>query len=245
MTDKRIRVSIIVACYNEGLVLKESLNSLIRFMDCTNYEYEVILVEDKSNDDTLSKCQEFVNKYPNFKLICHEFNRGRGKTVTDGILASENNVVAFIDIDLETPVHYLLPLFQAIQDGADVGIADRIYKIKAHSLHRWVLSKGYMHLVRLFCKTPIFDSESGCKAFNKESILPVLKEINDERWFWDTEIIVRSYYKKLNIMQVPTLFIRRREIPSTVKLFRDSIRQFSKLLKFSKEIRGKYIVSSQ
>jgi glycosyltransferase involved in cell wall biosynthesis len=244
MTDKMNKVSIIVACFNEGIVLDESLNFLIKFMDSTTFEYEVILVDDKSEDDTLARCKSFVDKYSNFKLISHPHNRGRGKTVTDGILASKYDVVAFIDIDLETPVHYLLPLFKTIEEGADVAVAERIYKIKTHSIHRWILSKGYMYLVKLYCKSPLLDTESGCKAFNKKSILQVLTEIEDERWFWDTEVVVRSYYKKLIIKQVPTLFIRRREIPSTVKLFRDSIRQFAKLLHFSKEIKKKYFASS-
>ncbi|MBU1628320.1 glycosyltransferase family 2 protein [bacterium] len=240
MSEENVKVSIVIACYNESTILEESLNTIIRLMQYSKFEYEVILVDDKSRDDSLSICRKFVDKYPFFKLITHEKNRGRGKTVTDGIHASNNNIVAFIDIDLETPAHYLIPLFELINNGADVAIAERIYKVKVHSLHRWITSKGYMFLVKLYCRTPLLDTESGCKAFNKENILPVLAEIKDERWFWDTEIVVRSHYKNLKIKQFPTLFIRKREVLSTVKLFRDSIRQYIKLVKFRKELSHKY-----
>src|SRR4030042_4152374 len=111
MSEKNVKVSIVIACYNDSLVLEESLITIIKLMEGSKYDYEVILVDDKSKDDTLSICRRFVDRYPFFKLIVHESNRGRGKTVSDGIHASNNNIVAFIDIDLETPAHYLFPLF--------------------------------------------------------------------------------------------------------------------------------------
>jgi len=237
MAKNRIKASIIIACYNEELVLEQNLNEIINVMDNTSLDYEIILVDDRSEDNTLLICRKFIDKYPNFRLLTHERNRGRGKTVADGIESAKGEIAAFIDIDLETPAHYLPPLFKLILDGADIGIAERIYKIKVHSLHRWILSKGYMFLVRILCKTPTLDTESGCKAFNREKILPILSECQDEKWFWDTETVVRAYYKNLKIMQIPTLFIRKREIPSTVKLFRDSVRQFVKLIQFAYNIR--------
>jgi glycosyltransferase AglD len=240
MVETQASVSIVVACYNEESILRQSLDTIIKVMNASKMRYEIILVDDKSSDGTLSACKEIIREHPDFQLLTHDRNRGRGKTVTDGIIAAKNDVVAFIDIDLETPAHYLPPLFQLILSGADVAIAERVYKIKPHSLHRWVLSKGYMYLAKIFCNTPRLDTESGCKAFNRKKILQILSQIKDERWFWDTEIVIRSYCEGLVIKQLPTLFIRRREIPSTVKLFRDSFRHFIKLIQFQHELKVKY-----
>ena len=71
--------------------------------------------------------------------------------------------------------------------------------------------------------------------FNTKKIIPILEEIRDEGWFFDTEIIARSYYKKYKIKMLPTLFIRKPEKTSTVRVFNDSLKYFKNLLKFRKE----------
>ena len=108
----------------------------------------------------------------------------------------------------------------------------RIYKIKWDL--RWTLSKGYVHLVKLVCKTPFQDTEAGLKFFNREKILPILDEIEDTHWFWDTEILARAYHHGLKIAEVPVLYIRGSPSYTTVKFSSDTFYYFKKLLRFRK-----------
>lgn len=85
-------------------------------------------------------------------------------------------------------------------------------------------------------KVNFHDTEVGFKFFNHQKILPILDEIEDSRWFWDTEIIVRSYYKWLKIKEYPALFLKSFEKKSTVKVFRDSWDCFRKLISFRKKL---------
>ena len=90
---------------------------------------------------------------------------------------------------------------------------------------------------------PKLDTEAGFKFFNKKRIIPILKEAENKGWFWDTEIIVRSYYKKYKIKQIPALFIKKKNKISTVRIFRDSLDYFKNLIVFRKKIRkvrGRY-----
>ena len=90
-------------------------------------------------------------------------------------------------------------------------------------LHRWVLSRGYNRLVRWALGQSFRDSETGCKFFLAEKLAPILDEIENEGWFWDTEIMVRSALRGYTIEELPTVFIRRPELGSTVRLLSDTL----------------------
>ncbi|MCK4816210.1 glycosyltransferase, partial [bacterium] len=74
-------VSIVIACYNESPHLKWSIGEIIRVMDHTPYSYELIFIDDCSQDDTRRLIQELIGKYShdhNMQSLFHEKNTGRG-----------------------------------------------------------------------------------------------------------------------------------------------------------------------
>jgi hypothetical protein len=157
---------------------------------------------------------------------------GRGRAVTDGIRIAQGDIVGYIDIDLEVHARYIPSLAQAILRGADLATAHRIYKVQPRLFHRFVLSSGYIWLMQTLLDVPLKDTETGFKFFKRSRILPVLDEIDDERWFWDTEVMVRSYLKGYTIEEIPCLFVRRYDKQSTVNIFRDTLDYFVKLWRF-------------
>ena len=78
------------------------------------------------------------------------------------------------------------------------------------------------------------DTETGFKFFNRGKILPVLEQVQDKRWFWDTEIMVRALWNGLNITEIPCLFMRRSDKKSTVNLRKDIWDYLAKLYRFQK-----------
>ena len=90
-------------------------------------------------------------------------------------------------------------------------------------------------LVKLLLKLDLKDTETGCKFFNREKILPILEEIHDRHWFWDTEIMARAYIKGLKIIETPSIFIRK-GFYTRVRIFRDSLVQFRNLARFKREL---------
>jgi glycosyltransferase involved in cell wall biosynthesis len=235
---KNIELSLIVPCYNEAPHLENSLRKLKQVLDTMVYGYEIIIIDDTSKDNTVEIAENFIksnNADGNIILIKHQQNCGRGKTVNEGIAAARGEIAGFIDIDFSTSPWYIPALVAEIKNGADVVIGQRIYKLKFKVLHRWILSKGYKFLVRLLLGRDLGDTESGCKFFDRNKIIPVLSRVKDERWFWDTEIIARSYVAGLKISQLPTVFIRE-SLYTTVKIFGDSWRHFVNLIKLKKEL---------
>lgn len=239
--ERTIDLSLIIPCYNEQSYLKENLALLKQVLDASSLSYEMIIVDDSSRDRTVNIAKEFISENQgkaDLALLIHGKNQGRGRTVSDGIRAARGNIAGFVDIDLSTSPWYILPLAAEIKKGADVVLGQRIYKLKLKTLHRWILSKGYKFLVRMLLGCELGDTESGCKFFKREKIIPVLFRVRDEKWFWDTEIIARAHLAGLKISQVPTVFIRE-SLYTSVKIMRDSWRHFINLIRFRREIRKK------
>lgn len=231
-------VSIVIACYNEESLLKDSVNKVMTIMDSTRWNYELIFVDDYSRDQTRSQIDQIIHEHPDsaIKKIFHEKNTGRGRTVSDGISIAQGRYVGYLDIDLEVGAHYIPYMVDALIQGYDVATAYRIYKATFKLLIRTIVSVGYRKLMRFLLKVPLIDTETGYKFFNREKILPVLARTRDEGWFWDTEIMTRSYHAGLKIIELPCLFIRLYDKKSSVHLITDSIVYFRKLIAFRNEL---------
>lgn len=234
VTD-HVDLSLVVPCYNEAAHLHRSLDDVLAILDQSSLSYEVILIDDHSTDATVDRMHEYVNIHPHHRLraVFHEENKGRGATVTEGIRLSAGRFVGFLDIDLEISARYLPSAVVQLREGrADMVLAERNYKFQLSSLPRWLTTTGYRWLVQHVLRIPPFDTEAGFKFFRRELVLPVLEEVRDPHWFWDTEITVRCWDRGLRIHREPVLFIRRRDKVSTVHLLRDSVRSLRALSAF-------------
>jgi hypothetical protein len=100
-----------------------------------------------------------------------------------------------------------------------------------------VLSKGYIRLSNRLLGTKGIDSEVGFKFFNKATMMDIIQRVEDNHWFWDTEIVYRARHAGKKIVEVPALFTRLRSKRSTVRIVRDTWRYIVKLLRLKEKIR--------
>ena len=98
---KKPDYSLIIACYNEGSTFEESLNKISTQVKKMKGVWEIIFVEDRSTDNTKAIVEKFIRENKNAKAIYHNRNLGRGKSVTDGIIASRGDICGYIDADFE------------------------------------------------------------------------------------------------------------------------------------------------
>ena len=232
----KVEVSIIIACYNEGPTFESSVKRVVEVLENLNKKWEIIFVEDKSNDETKNSVEKFADGLEGASAIYHSKNMGRGKSVSDGIKAAKGRICGFLDIDLEVDAKYIEVFVNEIEKGADMTIGVRFYDHSLKSLPRVVASKLYSTTVSSLLKIPLADTETGYKFFNRSKILPIVKKSKNKGWFWDTEICARTYWAGLKISQVPVLFNRRRDKKSTVRLIPDSFEYLKQLLKFRSQI---------
>jgi glycosyltransferase involved in cell wall biosynthesis len=239
MSVPRVDLSLVLACYGEERILEESVRQIVEVLDSARWSWEVIFVDDASRDGTRGVIDALIAGYGDrpFRRLFHEHNTGRGRTVADGFRLAHGRFVGFIDVDLEVHPRYIPSMLLALEDGADVATAHRVYKLQPRLFSRFLASQGYVHLMRWALGVHVRDPETGFKFFRRERIMPLLDEVQNDGWFWDTEIMVRSLIAGLTIREVPCLFIRRYDKASTVRLAQDSLEYAGNLWRFRGTVR--------
>jgi len=232
-------ISLVLACYNEAEIFEDSVKKIINTLNKTDYTWEIIFVDDKSQDNTKELIKKALKQYSrqNLQAVYHQKNQGRGQTVVDGFKKAQGKFVGYIDIDLETSEWYLPQFIENLEKGADVVNSWRIYDFKLWTLPRWLGSKGYTWLRKLFLGLPYKDTEGGYKFFKRKKLKPLLKKVKYKDWFFDTEIMALCFKNKLKVKEIPVAFVRRSDKTSTVKFIPDTIKYFKNLIKFSKEFK--------
>ncbi len=118
-------ISIVIPAFNEGAGIRELHG---RLKDCAatwNEDYEFILVDDGSTDDTLAVAEDIAWADPRFKVVSLSRNFGQQPAVTAGLEHAVGDLVAIIDADLQDPPEELPRFFQKCREGYDVVYAIR------------------------------------------------------------------------------------------------------------------------
>lgn len=241
---KQIEISVILPVYNEAKILRKSVTEVRKVMEQTKYRYEIIIAEDASRDGTAAIAKMLSEEFPHVVWIHREERRGRGSAVANAIMQSRGSICGYLDADLETPAHYIPIFVSAIEAGADVASADRVYQMtfweKCVRAHKVLAHTVYAALSRAALGVPLRDIESGFKFFRRERILPILTQIKDAHWFWDTEVMVRPYYAGYVVKEIPVVFTLDPAHESKVDLIKDSLDHLRQLLAFRREIKQTY-----
>lgn len=234
---KKPDVTLILPCYNEDEHLESSVKRIFKVLLKATFTSEVIFIDDKSTDNTrkmLKLIKKAYNRY-NVRIFYHSHNKGRGATVSEGIMKSKGEIVGYIDIDCEVSPTYIPQFVKAIQSGYDLSVAERVYRISTSTIPRWMLSKVYRKMVNFLFNLNL-DTEAGYKFFKRKKILPLLYKIKSNHWFWDSEIIIYSYLSGLKIQSIKVVFTRRGDKTSTVRLIPDTVDYFKNLYRLKKKL---------
>jgi glycosyltransferase involved in cell wall biosynthesis len=239
MTD----VSLIIPCYNSASSLEKRVADFEAVLQCTHWSWEILLCDDASRDDTPRICRELAEAAPERRrYLPSAVNRGRGRNVADGLRATTGRIVGFSDADASTSAAYLVPAVQALESGFDIAEANRAYKIEPTKLpyiaHRLFAHMVYSALVAKVLDIHGHDTETGFKFFRREVMVDLVSLCRSDGWFWDTEVIANAHRRGYRVADIPSLFVRTKGMPSTVRLLKDSWIQFRSLMRFARENPG-------
>ena len=148
--------------------------------------------------------------------------QGRGRALNRAFKAASGEVLCYIDVDLATDMKYLEKLVRAVSvDGYDFATGSRMMPESdaKRPFKREFASRGYNFLVRLFLRSKLYDHQCGFKAFRREALFELLDEIENQHWFWDTELLVRAQHKGYRVMEFPVYW--RHGGSSKVNLVKD------------------------
>lgn len=196
--------------HNEGHVIAWTLTRLQRFLaDETRYRWRIVVVDNASTDGTLSTAAR-VSSEIDAIAVRHFPRKGRGGALRSAWSCSRADVVAYMDADLSTGLEALVPLVDAIVvGGADIAIGSRV-ALGAQldrRLGREILSRGYNAVLRAVLRARFHDAQCGFKALRADAARALLPLVDDDGWFFDTELLITAQRSGLAIAEIPVRWI--------------------------------------
>ena len=104
------KISIICPFYNEQSIIENAVHDLIKLLDSIEYDYELILVNDGSTDDSVFEIEEIISSNENIKLVTYSQNQGRGFAIQSGIVKSIGDIIITTEIDLSWGSNVILDI---------------------------------------------------------------------------------------------------------------------------------------
>ena len=200
------QLEIVIPVYNEARQLASSVTALRTFLD-TRFPLTtlVTVVDNASTDDTWTIASGLSASLPGVQAL-HLDRKGRGRALRAAWTSSRSPVVAYMDVDLATGLEALLPLVAPLLTGhSDVAIGTRLAP-GAHVVRgarREIISRSYNLLLKTALANSCSDAQCGFKALRREAVDAVLPLVDDEAWFFDTEVLITAQRLGLRIHEVP------------------------------------------
>lgn len=228
-----LELSVVIPAYNEERRLPAYLVEILAYLDVQPFSFEVIIVDDGSQDSTAEMVERFAAGNSKVHLIRLPQNRGKGYAVKTGMLKACGKLRLFADADGATPITELAGLKKAIEVGADAAVASRALHDDSHivqtKFHRKLMGNVFNFIVRTLTVIGINDTQCGFKLFSAEAANAVFPLQRIQDFGFDVEVLYICQKKGYRIVEVP---VNWTDIPGTkVRLIRDSLRMFKDVVK--------------
>ena len=239
-------VSVVAPVYNEETVIEQFHARVAGALG--HLEFELVIVDDGSTDETPDIVQRWMERYPRLHLVKNPGNRGKGYSVRNGLLQAAGEIVMFTDADLSSPMEEAERLFAAIHGSdetpaADVAIGsrwlDKQKQIVHQPLYRRFFGRCFNWVTRKVIGLPFKDTQCGFKAFKREAAQTIFRLQTIERWGFDPEILFIAQKLKYNIAEVPVTW--GHDERSRMSYLKDGMKMLQEMLEIrTNSLRGRY-----
>jgi glycosyltransferase involved in cell wall biosynthesis len=200
-----IDVEIVIPVYNEEHSLRPCVDRLLKYLNTFPLTATVTVVDNGSTDDTWQFAQDLAFEYP--KVSARNIGeKGRGRALRAAWMASSAKVVTYMDVDLSTDLDALLPLVAPLLSGhSDISIGSRLARGSrvVRGPKREFISRSYNLLLRGTLGVRFSDAQCGFKAIRSDRARELLPLVEDQEWFFDTEMLAIAERAGLRIHEVP------------------------------------------
>lgn len=231
---RKVKLSVVIPAYNEAENFKRGvLDQVYTYLRKQRYNWEIVLVNDGSTDQTWKCLRRFAHRSPRIKII-DVAHSGKVGAVSAGVMASKGEIILFTDFDQSTPITQVSKVLKEFSRGAHLVIGNR--KSPERSLLGLLRSKTFSLLVQLIVLPGISDTQCGFKAFQNNiakelfSALEVTRHTQKGGYMgaFDVELLFLARQRGYQIKPIPVCW---REIKSDklsfsepFKMLRDVIR---------------------
>jgi len=239
-----IDLSVIIPTFNEEPNIRGSAEAVVAYLREQERSWELLLVDDGSQDGTLAIEQAIAQGEPRVRVLAHSPNRGKGCAVRQGMLEARGAARLFLDADYSTPIEECDKLLPCLEQGFDIAIGVRrgpaVQLETRPPLHRHVLGELYIRLASWLLGSRVSDFNCGFKAFRGEAAERLFRLQRRDDWSFDAEVLVLAERLGYRIKGVPVRWAHV-QTTSKVRPIRDGIRSFRALLAIRRDLlRGAY-----
>src|ERR1700733_256887 len=203
-------VEVTIPVYNEEKVLAESVRRLHSYLTAEfPFRFVITIADNGSTDSTLVLAREISARLAGVRAV-HLDRKGRGCALRHVWGSSDADVVAYMDADLSTGLDAFLPLVAPLLSGhSDLATGSRLMRGSdvVRGLKRETISRGYNLLLHAFLATRFSDAQCGFKAARTEVVRALLPAVEDDGWFFDTELLMLAQRRGLRIAEIPIVWV--------------------------------------
>jgi glycosyltransferase involved in cell wall biosynthesis len=226
-----MKLSIVMPVYNE----KDTLEEIVRRVQATPYEKEIIIVDDASTDNSRQIIDRLAQEANNIRPFYHQQNQGKGAALRTGFSQASGDIVLIQDADLEyNPIDY-----PALLAPIEKGLADVVYgsRLVGGAPHRvlffwhYVGNKVLTTLSNMFTNLNLTDMETCYKVFKTEIIQKI--RITADRFGVEPELTAKIAKQRCRIYEVPISYDGRDYTHGKKITWKDGIAALYYIIKFS------------
>ena len=203
-------VDIVIPIYNEQAGLAASVRRLHAYLsDSFPLPWLITIADNASIDGSWGIACQLASELDGVQAI-HLDEKGRGRALRTAWSISPAPVVAYMDVDLSTDLGALLPLVAPLVSGhSDVAIGTRLASGShvARGPKREAISRSYNLILKAALHSTFSDAQCGFKAVRADAAGVLLPLIEDQGWFFDTELLVLAEHNGMRIHEVPVDWI--------------------------------------
>ncbi len=187
------KLSVIIPAFNEELRLPATLHSVYEFLQGSNRDFEIVVVDDGSHDATADVVDEFAKAHSQVRLISYQPNQGKGHAVRMGMLAATGDLLLIDDADGSSPIEEVTRLEAGIASGADLVIGSRAKpdstrKVEALA-HRKFIGNTFNAIVQHMLLPGLYDTQCGFKLFKADVGKDIFSVSQINGYGFDVEIL--------------------------------------------------------
>lgn len=208
---KKTTLNIVIPVYNEEKELLASVSTLHAFLmqNLKDFEWKIIIADNASTDNTLEIAKKLSRSYKNV-VSFHLDKKGRGRAVKTVWTKYLCDINSYMDVDLSSDLKHFVPLIGSLLRGYDIAIGSRNARgarVYGRNMLRTFTSKIYIWLIKLFFWINFSDAQCGFKAVTSRIVTDVIPRIEDNEWFFDTELLIFSEKLGYRIYEEPVTWI--------------------------------------
>jgi len=220
-----IDLTIIIPCLNEGLDLEDTIKTNIE--DAKKYlsNFEIVIVNDGSTDDTLTIAERLAKSYSNIRIVTHKKNLGLGSSILSGAKIARYDLVTYLPGDGQVYIRDIIAGLQKARK-ADLVLTYRKSR-RDYTLYRKFLSWCLTILIRILFGLKYRDY-NWVHIYKKIIFSKV--EIKSNGVFFLGEIVIKAHKQGMKIVEAESMYRPRRSGVSKTAKLRIALRAFFDLL---------------